>query len=127
MPLSWLLWQAYGIYMSCGNGGAKSKGKEMKREAGYYRVKHNSNWKIAQYGYLNGGSWLFTTEDKFFIDSNFDSIDENRIEVDPVKELERIEMIADRFFYCGYKIDEDEAINYMDEWHKYKKENGYEN
>ncbi len=46
------------------------------RESGYYWVMRNGEWEIAEWA-LN--SWWVIMDDRNFVDSNFEEIDERRI------------------------------------------------
>jgi hypothetical protein len=51
----------------------------MSRESGYYRVKLNGKYEIAKY-YVEYKDWQIIGTDKSFCDSDFDEINECKIE-----------------------------------------------
>lgn len=54
---------------------------EKERKSGFYRVKRNGKWIIAQWLDLNEilPCWLLTGNENMFLDDDFDAIDENKI------------------------------------------------
>lgn len=54
------------------------------RESGYYRVKIHGRWLIGQY--VKDGSWFLCGNEFRHINSDFEAIDENRIDPEPEKE-----------------------------------------
>lgn len=55
---------------------------DIKREPGYYWVKHNGQWKIVEYLELLDKfyGWSFCGDDDYFGDELFEQIYERRIE-----------------------------------------------
>lgn len=50
------------------------------RQSGFYWVKYDGKWTIAEYTSYSGQSeWYVTGNDCYFISEEFDEIDENRI------------------------------------------------
>jgi len=59
--------------------------KTKHRKTGYYRVKEFRHWRIAYYN--NPKGWLVEGEYQYVKDSYFGKIDEERINVRPIKNI----------------------------------------
>lgn len=63
-----------------------------KRQPGFYRVKLNGRWRIAEYDFRE---WVLPGNEETWSDSEFELIDETPINPEPVTEGERLQQIGE--------------------------------
>lgn len=89
------------------------------RDSGYYRVKIEGSWEVAKYKHaINGyfGYWRLFNSVEQYSDSDFEAIDENRIDPEPEfkhKEGSRYQFyhITDDRKYAVYNERDKEGYN----------------